>query len=157
MIRINKAIVEKSISKEAVNSLGIAESMSEERIGTAFKHFPEETRKVCLASCDIFLHDVLLKRSVLVGNDRFQIDEIAQANANGFLTAHGAGLNIFPIVWRTSDNKNLQIESFESFTPIATAIMLSVQEAYNKTWRAKDIIREATTAKQISDAIKELL
>lgn len=73
----------------------------------------------------------------------FQADSVAQQNANGFLTAVLAGLPVFPIVWRTKLNTNVEFADAASFSAFATVMLAFVQQQFHETWAAKDALRSA--------------
>lgn len=93
---------------------------------------------------DAALYEVHLANGFTLNGNTFQSDSVAQQNATSFLTAITAGLNVFPIIWRTKENTNISFPDITSFSTFATTMLGFVQEQFHETWAAKDAIRAAT-------------
>lgn len=78
-----------------------------------------------------------------------QADDGSQSIAHQYLTKYLAGVEIFPLLWRTKDNQYLTLSTITEFTAFTDAMTLHVNTQFSTSWTAKDDIDAASTEEEI--------
>lgn len=84
-------------------------------------------------------------------------DPVSQSNGLGFLNAISLGVQVFPIVWRTVENVNIEIEKAEEFIDFAEVMFETIKIKYLEKWEAKDGVAKAKEKEEARLAAKAFI
>jgi len=108
-------------------------------------------------ACDKHLESVILQSGFPWGEHTIRCDAVSQQNATGFMTAIAAGINPFPIVWRTIENVNISFSDVTEFQPFAEAMMGFINQKFQEKWSAKDTIAAAETEEEANQIYQDYI
>lgn len=97
------------------------------------------------AECDDYHYNIILQQGFQWEGYSIRADSISQQNVNGFMSAITAGVDVFPIVWRTIENVNISFADSSEFQLFAEKMMSFVNQSYKDKWIVKDNIENAPT------------
>lgn len=76
-------------------------------------------------------------------NKLIQSDTNSQSAINQHLTKVLAGVNVFPLTWRTMDNKSLVIEDKDTFIQLNQVMHEHINKCMTESWECKDAITKS--------------